>query len=1060
MEKYEKQTGKYVFRIFISSTFADMHAERDYLREHAFRRLSAELSKEGYGFLPVDLRGSVEEDYADAERNVFHMCLRRVDDCRPRFLGLVGERYGWICYDDQVERGTGPEDIRLRRVIDDVCDETGLKKDEIRGRSMTHIEMLYGMKNMSKEQCFYYIREPLPLEKMSADRALYSENPAMQDDLKRWIRQEMSEYPQHVREYPTVWQADGTPLSGLEALDKMVYEDLRASFLAEIAEREKKEEDPQKTYEDLLLSGSLKRTELIEKIEHAAYTFRANPTVLVTASDGSGKSTLLAQLDDRLRQGDAFVLTYFTGVNEEFSDILNLYRRFVPELIAAGAEPLPRLTITDDENKWREMFRERLAQIAGRRRVIVLVDSVDQLITELANPMMLIGDIPQNVILIATADEGFRQPAAFGSLAPTLVIDNSLLSDDELEEMIAADTEEFGKTLDAGIREMLIKKTREANSSPLFLKLLIDYICHMTGADYRAYRGADAHREWMSAAIREMPPSAEGAFSKVLERARESYGAGQVMCLVSLIACTKGGIRTAELRAAMDGMGIPLDEVTMYEIRDALSAYLRRDIDLDWWKFEYPALGEAIISSYNTEQLRALHSVIVQAAEDLDVRDIFKAREFIYHCFMANDQRSAELYVSDFKFSIQDACRQDLRQLHEIINSEEGMAFVLGLLGAFRTPSYPAFFLNTVLKEVSSQKGVYTLDQRKQIAAKIAEAFLTRGHMRNAPVSGARYCQEQEAYCNALLIEGRIRLQGGENEAAMEYFRKAEKELELLMEEHPGENHADGILLAVRGHLKKTDSVVESLDEKMASGRKSPGLVHDAGVAHMDHAMERYRSDPSGAIEECTEAIGMIEESLTWDGHLIFLSDNYWDRDLALAHAARAKIYLSMEPGAGGGAREKAAGDYSKAISIMKESLAKKPNDAERVKMLLMLILESDSLSSDIMGLYEDGAAAFAALDDRAARNTDLYNPFAMMSSRAAQLCAKLRMPNGIITWMSRNEEVLKRCFPEDRKTPVTPAYLNIYRSLESAYKYLGDAEKAAEYHRKVEMAQRLLGQP
>ena len=1050
MEKYAKQTGKYTFRIFISSTFADMHAERDYLREHAFRRLSAELTKEGYGFLPVDLRGSVEETYGDAERNVFHMCLRRVDDCRPRFLGLVGERYGWICYNDRVEKGSSPEDIRLRHVIDDVCGETGLTKDEIRGLSMTHIEMLYGLKNMAKDQCFFYVREPLPLSKMNADRALYSENPPMQNALKGWIRGEMRSLPDHVREYPAVWRADNMPLSGLEALDRMVYEDLHASLMAEIAEREKVEEDPQKVYEDLLLGGSLERTALLDKLEHAAFHFQANPTVLVTAEDGSGKSTLLAQLADRLRKKGLFTLVYYTGVNEEFSDINSLYQRFIKELVAAGADPLPRFTITDDENRWREMFRERLAQIAAKQRVVLLADSVDQLHTELSNPMMLVGEIPPNVILIATADEGFRQPAAFGSLAPVMTIDNTALTDDELQAMLAGFTEEFGKTLDAGIRAEVLKKTREAGSSPLFLKLLVDYLCHMTGADYRAYRGADAHRQWMSAAIREMPPSAAGAFSKVLERARESYGGGPVMCLVSLISCTKGGLRTAQLRDAMEGMDIPLDEVTMYEIRDALSAYLRRDIDMDWWKLEYPVLGEQITGNYNREQLRALHSVIVQAADDLDVRDIFKEREFLYHCFMANDQRSAELYLCDYKFSMQDACRQDAQQIREIINTEGGMEYMLHLLGAFRTPSYPAFILNTVLKEMQSQKAVYTLDQRKRVVAKIRETFLTRGHLRNAPVSGARYCQEQEAYCNALLIEGRLYLQGGDNAAAEERFLKAEKELELLMEEHPGENNAEGILLAVRGHLHKTNSVVKTLDEKLAKGPESPGLLHDAGVAHMDHALENFKADPAGSIAECTKAIELVKKSLTSKGIRVFLNDNYWDRDLALAYAARAKMKLSSS-------KQAAAQDYGEAIALMKEKLQKKPNDAERVKMLLNLILQSAPVMRDVMGLYEDGAAAFAALDDRAARNPDLYNPFSMICGRAAQLCAGIRNPNGIITWMSRNEEVLKRCFAEDRRTPVTQAYYNIYRSLESAYKYIGESARAAEYHRKAEKAERLL---
>jgi len=46
--------------IFISSTFRDMHAERDHLRHHAFPRLEEELRKRRYQLDPIDLRLGVE----------------------------------------------------------------------------------------------------------------------------------------------------------------------------------------------------------------------------------------------------------------------------------------------------------------------------------------------------------------------------------------------------------------------------------------------------------------------------------------------------------------------------------------------------------------------------------------------------------------------------------------------------------------------------------------------------------------------------------------------------------------------------------------------------------------------------------------------------------------------------------------------------------------------------------------------------------------------------------------------------------------------------------------
>ena len=78
-------------RVFISSTFKDMHAERDYLVRFVFPRLREELLKRRIHLVDVDLRWGVTGD-----QDSFEECMEEIKRCHPRFICILGGRYGWI----------------------------------------------------------------------------------------------------------------------------------------------------------------------------------------------------------------------------------------------------------------------------------------------------------------------------------------------------------------------------------------------------------------------------------------------------------------------------------------------------------------------------------------------------------------------------------------------------------------------------------------------------------------------------------------------------------------------------------------------------------------------------------------------------------------------------------------------------------------------------------------------------------------------------------------------------------------------------------------------------
>jgi hypothetical protein len=82
-------------RIFISSTFKDMHAERDHLVRIVFPELKERCRERHIQLIDVDLRWGVTEEQAGGGE-ALDICLDEIDSCRPFFIGLLGQRYGYI----------------------------------------------------------------------------------------------------------------------------------------------------------------------------------------------------------------------------------------------------------------------------------------------------------------------------------------------------------------------------------------------------------------------------------------------------------------------------------------------------------------------------------------------------------------------------------------------------------------------------------------------------------------------------------------------------------------------------------------------------------------------------------------------------------------------------------------------------------------------------------------------------------------------------------------------------------------------------------------------------
>jgi NACHT domain- and WD repeat-containing protein len=87
------------FRVFVSSTFSDLEAERNALQKQVFPRLRDLATSHGCRFQAIDLRWGVSEE-ASLNQQAMKICLGEIERCqkvtpRPNFIVLLGNRYGW-----------------------------------------------------------------------------------------------------------------------------------------------------------------------------------------------------------------------------------------------------------------------------------------------------------------------------------------------------------------------------------------------------------------------------------------------------------------------------------------------------------------------------------------------------------------------------------------------------------------------------------------------------------------------------------------------------------------------------------------------------------------------------------------------------------------------------------------------------------------------------------------------------------------------------------------------------------------------------------------------------
>lgn len=527
-------------RVFISSTFRDMQAERDYLVRFVFPRLREDLLKRRIHFVEVDLRWGVTSD-----QDALGVCREVIDECRPRFFCLLGERYGWV--------PPGQED------------------------SITADEIQYAVLDRAGKHgyAFFYFRDSAVMDGMDESTiGEYREPVGSKSEQKILaLKKAIINAGFSPRNYKAEWDKRRGCMTGLESFGIQVYIDLMRSIEDEFGSKTPapvEEFDRERAIMEAFIAERVdgyvtgSRESILQELSSFIHTSGEPNILFFTGASGTGKSALLANFIHSLSQvqdssvDPPLVIYHFIAVSPGSTSLRHTLRRLCHELFAALGmhDELPI-----DLYQLIDRFHTLLVQAASRRRLVLIIDGLNQFDSEDDPRTMhwLPWELPPDAHIIfstatktdrdATVDAGPELQAirARGtqvkeiSLAP-LVREDSLA-------ITKAFLTRYQKRMTSDQQETLLDKPESGN--PLYLSITLE--------ELRTYGIYEKVKE----RILELPDNVHSLFQWILsvrlsndpaflDNSGRAAGMQLVRQVVSLLCVSRNGLTYSALIALVD----------------------------------------------------------------------------------------------------------------------------------------------------------------------------------------------------------------------------------------------------------------------------------------------------------------------------------------------------------------------------------------------------------------------------------------------------------------------------------------------------------------------------
>ena len=478
-------------RVFISSTFKDMHAERDLLIRYVFPELRQRARSLFVNLYEIDLRWGIAESQS---KQSVALCLNEVYRS-DYFVGLIGERYGFLPPSYDIPK----DDPRF----------AWLNKLPI-GYSITDLEMQAGALNSlssssaaaaaKKNRAFFYFRDSKLLSSIpkpwSDDFLSEDEDSKIKiNQLKERIRSSGFET---FDGYPCSWQGvsnDRPLVTNLEQFAQRVIDNLWTSLQEEykpeyiLLDDNELEDNQHRQYRLSFMEHFVSRHKILQE---TIKSIGKASIILITGQQGCGKTAAMAAIANTiLSQENSITKLYehYVGITRASLNSIAMLRRLLCQMINDHSELAKTFPVDKIRTSTYTDLCRTLADFLHMRKslsnIVICIDGIELLDNETL--VHTLNFIPNDFnfdkitfILSATEDSDVEQ--ACKDLSHMLAINISNLELLERSEIVRKHLDRFGKKLDesAFSSQMKYITSKRDSFKPSYLTLLCEELLLMT----------------------------------------------------------------------------------------------------------------------------------------------------------------------------------------------------------------------------------------------------------------------------------------------------------------------------------------------------------------------------------------------------------------------------------------------------------------------------------------------------------------------------------------------------------------------------------------------------
>ncbi len=533
--------------IFVSSTFRDMNFERDVLNRRIAPKINHQLQHYNQSVRILDLRWGVdtsELEEQEATDRVLSVCLDAIDKCKPYFVVLIGDRYGYI-----------PAGHSL---------------------SVTHMEILRGaLECTDRDHIYIYLRDADYTEMPEEVKDTYIEQDrdarACLQQLTDTLQQEM---PQCCRRYTARWD---------DQQKCLVSEDFEQIILADL-QRDLVEENRGVCYRSDLHRQLSENEQILAENVRFAYSDQTRvsadvqqiiqadrPWALIGAA-GAGKSVCMSMLCSGLRRAGHKAHILFCGDNAFSSSVRNAAEMVLYALLdAAGMEydyeTFAALSYTDLISRIVEV-REYV-----KEKCCLLLDAVDKCDQGMMRFVFWCGSFLSEQLQLAVSS---RMTQEIQDRSASLHLVQMEYARTDYQHMAGCILEKNGKQLHSDCIGLAVEKVQ----TPLQLQLLLLRLLRLSGKDFDAIQrsggGMEQINAYLKTVIAESPEETGELIAQYLQELLDDGEKPQFyLCMLNLLAFCEYGLQEADIQDLYERMETKWTELEYLDFLERYAFFIR-----------------------------------------------------------------------------------------------------------------------------------------------------------------------------------------------------------------------------------------------------------------------------------------------------------------------------------------------------------------------------------------------------------------------------------------------------------------------------------------------------